>query len=85
MPPSHGCSKRPQVCGLMLHRAVSGSEGPWCPRGVRARSTGAGEERRGLSRRESPGSASWAEEQNFRGTAGFGVILGSAGGAWDSF
>lgn len=62
------------------------TEEPRCPSGVRGEPSGAeGEKRRGLSGRLSPGNVLWEEEQNFRGTTGLDVSLGSAGGGRDRF
>lgn len=60
------------------------SKEPWCSGGVHTEATGAGgEKRRGLSGGLSPGNVLWKEEQNFRGTTGLSVSLGSAGGSRD--
>lgn len=74
-------SLRPPVSGGDLW-----SKEPWCPSAVQAEATGAGgEKRRGLSGRLSPGNVLWEDEQNFRGTTGLSLSLGSAGGSRDRY
>lgn len=82
MPP--GWPKDPKSVRPPASRGPPLEQEPWCPSSVHAEATGVkGEKRRGLSRCLSLGTLLWEEEQNFWGTTGLSVSLGSTGGGRD--